>query len=221
MNQHSLSSPIPSAASLPTQRKEQEKLLGACNARFHDLLNLEVLFPHLVQEGLLTRYEMERLQHLSPTLPDEASKVDHLLKIIPRKGKKALKRFVKCLQRTEDGTAHDELVRLMTEASTQGYESINKNDFTGTKTGMKVIIISIQWNLRTRPHPIDYLFIGQTSQNDDPCSSLGSYIPAPQQAGTQTNDPGGEEKMNLIKISLITTLTSKKLCQYYNISFPE
>ena len=36
---------------LPTRRKEQEKLLRACNTQIHDVLNLEVLFPYLVQEG--------------------------------------------------------------------------------------------------------------------------------------------------------------------------
>ena len=74
-----------------------------------------MLFPHLVQEGLLTRREMERLQSLSPTFPDDDSKIDYLLKILPTKGKNALKRFARCLHRTEDGTAHDELIRYMIE----------------------------------------------------------------------------------------------------------
>ena len=138
----SFSPPSPSAVSLPTQRREQERLLRVCNTPLHNLLNLEVLFPHLVQEGLLTRHEKERLKRLSPTLPDDASKIDHLLKIIPGKGKNALKRFVKCLQRTEDGTAHDELVRLMTEAYAQGYDnyvSIKKDDIVETKSKLQYL----------------------------------------------------------------------------------
>jgi hypothetical protein len=95
-----------------------------CNTQFHDLLNLEMLFPHLVQEGLLTRREMERLQSLSPTFRDDDSKIDYLLKILPSKGKNALKRFVRCLHRTQEGTAHDELIRYMVEGPINVGESI-------------------------------------------------------------------------------------------------
>ena len=113
----SVSSEVPSLSieRLPTRKWDQERLLLMCTARFHDLLNLEMLFPHLVQEGLLTKREMERLQSLSPTFPDDDSKIDYLLKILPTKGKNALKRFARCLHRTEDGTAHDELIRYMIE----------------------------------------------------------------------------------------------------------
>ena len=131
-----LFSPDPSdLEALPTRRREQERLLRACNSRFHDLLNLEVLYPHLVQESLLTRYEMERLQSLGSTLPDDAAKIDHLLTILPRKGKKSLKRFVRCLLITQNGTAHDELARCMIDVATEGETSINRDDFTETKTG--------------------------------------------------------------------------------------
>ena len=101
---------------LPTRKKDQERLLAVCNARFHDLLNLKVLFPHLVQERLLTRHEIEGLQSLSPVFPDDDAKIDYLLKILPTKGQDALRQFVRCLQQTEDGTAHDELIRCMIEA---------------------------------------------------------------------------------------------------------
>ena len=130
---HSVSE-ILSVERLPTRRKEQERLLSACNTQFHDLLNLEVLFPYLVQEALLTRYEKERLQSLSPVFPDDDAKIDHLLKILPTKGRNALKRFVRCLQRTEDGTAHDELIRCMIEACSPGEGSVNTNNYRGSSS---------------------------------------------------------------------------------------
>ena len=116
----SISSEVPSLSieRLPTRKRDQERLLLMCTTQFHDLLNLEMLFPHLVQEGLLTKCEMERLHSLSSTFRDDDSKkIDYLLKILPTKGKNALKRFARCLHRTEDGTAHDELIRYMIEGS--------------------------------------------------------------------------------------------------------
>ena len=121
---------------LPTRKKDQERLLSSCNTRFHDLLNLEVLFPYLVQEALLTRYEKERLQSLSPVFSDDDAKIDHLLKILPTKGKNALRRFVRCLHKTVDGTAHDELIRCMIEVCTPGEGSaININASCGSIAG--------------------------------------------------------------------------------------
>ena len=134
-SQEALSLPV---EKLPTRRKDQERLLGACNARFHDLLNLEVLFPHLVQEGLLTRHEKERLQSLSPSFSDDDAKIDHLLKILPKKGKNVLKRFVRCLQRTEAGTAHDELVRCMIEVCSLGEGSGDADDSSESMAGQHV-----------------------------------------------------------------------------------
>ena len=118
---------------LPTRKKDQERLLSSCNTRLHDLLNLDMLFPHLVQEGLLTRREMERLQSSSPVFTDDDdAKIDYLLKILPTKGKNALRRFVRCLHRTEDGTAHDELIRYMIEECSpgahEGLININTSD---------------------------------------------------------------------------------------------
>lgn len=126
-------------ADLPTRRKDQERLLISCSTRFHDLLNLEELFPHLVQEGLLTWREVERLQSRSSSLSGDGPKIDHLLKILPKKGKNSLRRFLRCLQRTEAGTAHDELARYMVEVATHGadYASHDKSD--GPKTGIIVL----------------------------------------------------------------------------------
>ena len=125
----------PPVERLPTRKKDQERLLSACNTLFHDLLNIEVLFPHLVQEGLLTRHEKERLQSLSSVFSDDDSKIDHLLKILPTKGKNALRRFVRCLRRTEDGTAHDELIRYMIETYSVEEDSSDTKNLRRPKAG--------------------------------------------------------------------------------------
>lgn len=136
----SIPSDVPSlpGEGLPTRKRDQERLLCRCNPRFHDLLNLEMLFPHLVQEGLLTKRETVRLQSLSPVFPDDDSKIDYLLKILPTKGKNSLRRFMRCLHRTEDGTAHDELIRCMMEVCTPGEGS----SYVGSIAGRARSIIS-------------------------------------------------------------------------------
>ena len=103
-------SPSESAASLTLKPKQLEKLLHACSVQIHDLLHMETIFPYLVQENLLTPGEKEKLCGLSSTLTSDDAKIDYLVeKVLPKKGKTALSRFVKCLECTESGTAHTEL----------------------------------------------------------------------------------------------------------------
>ena len=71
---------------------------------------METIFPYLVQENLLTREDKEKLCGLSPTLTSDKEKIDYLVeKVLPKKGKTALSRFVKCLERTASGTGHIDL----------------------------------------------------------------------------------------------------------------
>ena len=75
--------------------------------------------------GLLTGPEEERLQSLSQTFSTDEAKVDHLLKILPKKGRSALKRFVKCLRETAEGTAHDELADFIENGAVESKTSPN------------------------------------------------------------------------------------------------
>ena len=72
---------------------------------------------------MLTRHEKERLQSSSHTFSTDGEKIDHLLKIIPKKGRSALKRFVKCLREAAEGTAHDELADFIEKSAVE-----SKND---------------------------------------------------------------------------------------------
>ena len=69
-------------------------------------LDLDQVFPHLNQQRLLTYSEQEKLKNERFTTDE---RIDELLKWIPKKGSDALKRFVKCLQNSADGTGHGEL----------------------------------------------------------------------------------------------------------------
>ena len=53
---------------LPTRHREQEKLLRACNTQIHGLLNMEVLFPYLVQEGKIAQIKGHVVIQTSPWL---------------------------------------------------------------------------------------------------------------------------------------------------------
>ena len=71
---------------------------------------MESIFPYLVQEDLLTQGEKEKLCCLSSTLTSDDTKINYLMeKVLPKKGKTALPRFLKCLVSTASGTAHVEL----------------------------------------------------------------------------------------------------------------
>ena len=85
--------------------QEQEDILNSLHPELRGL-NLEQIFPHLCQHGLLTYSEKEKLKNDYFTTHE---KIDKLLKWIPTKGSDALARFVKCLRNSTDGTGHDEL----------------------------------------------------------------------------------------------------------------
>ena len=75
---------------------------------------METIFPYLVQEDLLTQGEINKLCGLSPSLTDDDKKISYLVeKVLPKKGRTALSRFVKCLECTSSGTAHIELANFI------------------------------------------------------------------------------------------------------------
>ena len=105
---------IPSEVVIPLtlEPKQLKKLLHTCNVQIHNLLHLETVFPYLVQEDLLTQEEMEKL--CVPSLMSDDAKINYLVEIVlPKKGRTALPRFLKCLECTASGTAHVELANFI------------------------------------------------------------------------------------------------------------
>ena len=100
------------SVSLTLKSKQLKTLFHACNVQIHALLHMETIFPYLVQEDLLTQGEMDNLCGLSST--SDNTKINYLVeKVLPRKGRAALPRFLKCLEYTASGTAHVELANFI------------------------------------------------------------------------------------------------------------
>lgn len=75
---------------------------------------METVFPHLVQENLLTQGEKDKLCSLSSAYLSDEAKITYLVeKVLPKKGKTSLPRFLKCLECTADGTGHIELAEFI------------------------------------------------------------------------------------------------------------
>ena len=92
---------------------------------------------------------------MSQTFSTDEAKTDHLLKILPKKGRSALKRFVKCLRESStEGTAHDELADFiesnavelknnqMSSNDTEPVSEINQGAVKGNKTRLYYYMIT-------------------------------------------------------------------------------
>ena len=114
LSSESESSARVNSANIQLQSKQLERLLNACSVQIHDLLHMETVFPYLVQEDLLTQREKDKLCSLSSALPSDEAKITYLMNVLPKKGRNALPRFLKCLECTAGGTAHIELAHIIT-----------------------------------------------------------------------------------------------------------
>ena len=92
--------------------KEQEELLRACSVDIEGILDLEQIRCHLYQHKLLSDSDCSTLQAPDFEL-SRKTKIQMLIKNLPRKGSDALDRFVKCLVNSADGTGHGELARII------------------------------------------------------------------------------------------------------------
>ena len=127
-----------STLSLTLKPKQLEQVLHACNVQIHNLLHMDSLFPHLVQEDLLTQGEMDKLCGLSSAFGSDDRKINYLVeKVLPKKGSTALSRFLKCLECTSRGTAHLELADFIKSKAHELKEDISpcKGIYTCTCTG--------------------------------------------------------------------------------------
>ena len=115
-----------SESTLFLKPKQLEKVLHACNVQIHSLLHMDSLFPHLVQEDLLTQGEMDKLCGLSSAFASDDKKINYLVeKVLPKKGRTALPRFLKCLECTSRGTAHLELADIIKSKAHELKEDIS------------------------------------------------------------------------------------------------
>ena len=88
-----------------------EKILQVHHTDLRDTLNVHQLIPLMRKHELLT---MEECQELKCKQID-SDKIDHLVHILPRKGKRACANFIECLESEKQHMGHSELAVKLKE----------------------------------------------------------------------------------------------------------
>ena len=83
-------------------------------------LNMEMLTPHLLQNGLLAPSEYQELDALGTSWKQAKY---FLLIVLPTKGEGGFKRFLKCLKEEREHSGHQDLFRHL--ESSQFYHTVN------------------------------------------------------------------------------------------------
>ena len=78
------------------------------HADFRETLNVQALIPLLGKYNLLTEEERQEIMQFKRT---DCEKIDHLVHILPRKGKYAYQQFIKCLESEKEHLSHPELAQ--------------------------------------------------------------------------------------------------------------
>ena len=89
------------------------KALNKCHPQLRDDLSPDVIVPYLNSDNLLSSIELEELQ-LSPIAGYR--KIDKILAILPTKGEGWWDKFLNCLSKSTQGTAHDNLKTSLEDA---------------------------------------------------------------------------------------------------------
>lgn len=89
-----------------------EKVLMTCHGIFRKFLDVDLIFPYLGRNNLLTQCDREVLSNQYFT---RTRKIDHLVEILPRKGGGWFEIFINTLQESAEGTgsAHTDLIRAL------------------------------------------------------------------------------------------------------------
>ena len=89
----------------------QRRLLARRNCRLHQSLQVDLLFPYLNEQALLSDHEADILLNQHHT---RRYKIDRLLEWIPRNGRDGLGRFIVCLWRSSRECVSDMLTCKVT-----------------------------------------------------------------------------------------------------------
>ena len=89
------------------------KILQVHYTDLRALLNVKELIPLMRKHELLTAEECQDLLHK----PGDAEKIDQLVHILPRKGKLAYPKFIKCLKSEKQHLGHPEIVLKLKETA--------------------------------------------------------------------------------------------------------
>ena len=111
------------------------KILQLHHTDLRDTLNVRELIPLMGKFNLLTGEERQEIQCKAT----DSEKIDHLVHILPRKGKCAYQTFIRCLESEKQHLGHPELVLKLKKtveclhAKTQHLQSFQSTD-TDSKT---------------------------------------------------------------------------------------
>ena len=91
-----------------------KKILADLHPYLGKSINIDALIPYLHKYELVTDRELEFLMNEHKP---SAEKINKLVSWLPRKGRDALKNFVKCLEESDEGTGHRTVAEKITNLS--------------------------------------------------------------------------------------------------------
>ena len=105
-------------------KHQMEKIaFQKCSVIMKENLNINVIIPYLIAQGLLTEEDHEILLSFHFT---DVNKIHYLLKELPRKGKGFFDKFSYCLHQTKRGTGHGDIVKALSATYREIRESSNR-----------------------------------------------------------------------------------------------
>lgn len=88
-----------------------ERVLRLHHTDLRETLNLQELIPLMRKCDLLTVEECQEIE----SKPSDSKKTDQLVQVLPRKGKLACHKFIRCLESEKQHLGHPELVLKLKE----------------------------------------------------------------------------------------------------------
>ena len=120
------------------------KLLHLHHADLRDTLNVPALMPLMGKYNLLTGEERQEIQCKAT----DSEKIDHLVHILPRKGKCGYQTFIRCLESEKQHLGHPDLVlkfrktvECLKTQHLQPFQSTDRVSKTATGHGPQVTLI--------------------------------------------------------------------------------
>ena len=102
-----------SDCNLSTTEVDFSKILQEHHTDLRETLNVQEMIPLMRKHELLTEEECQKLKLMTI----DAEKIDQLVHILPRKGRFAYPKFIKCLESEKRHLGHPELVVKLKETA--------------------------------------------------------------------------------------------------------
>ena len=124
------------------------KILRVHHTDLRETLNVQQMIPLMRTEELLTEEECQKIK-LKTT---DEEKIDQLVHILPRKGRFAYPKFIKCLESEKQHLAHPELVvKLKETAAKLRFQQLQPFQSMGTDSKSNQVNIPWQYSVVVWP----------------------------------------------------------------------